>query len=306
MIKLKRAKEDPILSPTNYSWENKLVFNPGAIEYDNKIILLYRAMGIEDEVSRIGIANSDDGINFVRSQYPMYYGGDHPSEILGIEDIRVVKMGDTYYLVYTAVSPRKLGSFDSKFKGNIDKKPQIGLSTTQDFLTFMDYDVIIPGIEGKDASLFPEQINGEYILIYREGSTKTFLADSTKINYWPQRFFLFENRPQFWDSKRVGIGAPPIKTDKGWLLFYHGIDDKDIYRLGIIFLDLKDPRKIIYRSPEPIFEPEASYERFGYVSNVVFTCGAIEKDDKYFVYYGAADQVIGLATVEKKDVLNLI
>ncbi len=305
MIKLKRAKENPILSPTNYPWEDKLVFNPGVVKYKDKIRLLYRAMGTKDEISRIGIANSDDGIHFVRDQYPMYYGGDHPSEILGIEDIRAVQMGDTYYLTYAAVSPRKLGSFDLNATGSIDRKPQIALSTTMDFVTFMDYDVIIPETEGKDASFFPEQINDEYILLYREGSDKTFIADSTKVNYWPQRFFLFDKRPGFWDCKRTGIGSPPIKTDKGWLLFYHGIDDKDVYRLGVIFLDLTDPRIILYRSPEPIFEPEAPYEKFGYVSNVVFTCGAIEKDNKYFVYYGAGDEVIGLATIDKKEILSL-
>lgn len=305
MIKLQRYKENPILTPTNLAWEDISVFNPGVIFFKNQIRLLYRALGTQDQISRIGTAKSTDGFYFLRDKYPIYYGGEHPSDILGIEDIRATQIGDTYYLVYTAVSPRRMGTENVKWNTGF-KKPQIALSTTKDFHTFLDYDVIIPNIEGKDATLFPKQLNGEYLLLYREGPDKTFLADSPRLDYWPERYFLFDKRPGFWDSKRVGIGSPPIETEKGWLLFYHGVDEKDVYRLGVMFLDLEDPRKILYRSNEPIMEPETPYEKLGYVPNVVFTCGAIEKDDMYFVYYGAADQVIGLATIAKRDILSLI
>lgn len=306
MIQLTRAKENPILIPTAFAWENLSVFNPGVIRYKNQIRLLYRALGKQDQISRIGTAKSTDGIHFTRDPYAIYYGGEHPSDILGIEDIRAVQMGDTYYLVYTAVSPRRMGNPNPEWKNDGGKKPQIALSTTKNFHEFLDYDVIIPDIEGKDASLFPKKsTTDEYWLLFRAGEGQTFFANSPHLTYWPERYPVFDKRPGYWDSEKVGIGTPPIETEKGWLVFYHGIDKKNIYRLGIMFLDLADPRKVLYRSPFPIFEPEANYEKFGFVPNVVFTCGAIEKDATYYIYYGAADETIGLATIEKKLVMQL-
>lgn len=305
MVKLQRVKENPILAPTDLTWENSQVFNPGAVIHEGKVLLLYRAMGTQDNLSRVGLAVSDDGIHFTRNKTPLYYGGGHKTENLGIEDIRIVEINDTFYLTYASVSGRPSGKLNLKWKDLGARVPHISLSTTKNFIHYLDYDVVIPSREGKDATLFPKKINGEYLLLFREGPNKTFIADSPHLDYWPQRFFLFDKRPGFWDSYRAGIGAPPIETEKGWLLFYHGVDEKFVYRIGIMFLDKDDPRKILYRSAEPVFEPEESYEKKGVVPNVVFTCGVIEKDDTYFVYYGAADTVVGLATVEKKDVLNL-
>jgi len=307
MISLTRAKENPILTPSDLPWENMLVFNPGAIVHKKQIYLLYRAQGKDDPFSRLGIAKSTDGIHFTRSQDPLYYGGSHTSDSLGIEDARVVKIGDTYFITYTAVSENKGANINPLWNQQIAKKAQIALSTTQDFKNFLNYDVIIPESEGKNASLFPKKSNtGEFWLLYRIGGGQTFFANSPKLSYWPETYPLFDKRPGFWDSVRVGIGAPPIETEKGWLLIYHGIDEKNIYRLGVIFLDLYDPRKILYRSPFPIFEPQADYEKYGYVPNVVFTCGVIEKDDMYYVYYGGADEVIGLATIKKREILGLL
>lgn len=304
IIKLQRAKENPILTPTDLPWENMLVFNPAAVVSDGRIYLLYRALGKEDQISRFGLATSTDGIHFARQEYPVYYGGQHKYEMLGIEDPRVVKIDDTFYLVYTAVSEDKTAIVNPNWK-EVAKTPHIALSTTKDFIHFFDYGVIIPDINGKNASLFPKKSGDEYWLLFRDETGMTRFANSPRIDYWPETYPLFTRREGFWDCVRIGIGAPPIETEKGWLLFYHGVDEKNTYRLGLIFLDLEDPRKILYRSAEPIFEPETDYEKVGFIPNVVFTCGAIEKDGKYFVYYGAADQVIGLATAEKKDVLSL-
>ncbi|MDP2632415.1 MAG: glycosidase [Candidatus Curtissbacteria bacterium] len=302
MVKLTRAKENPILTPSDSSWENMLVFNPGAVMVEDKVYLIYRAMGKNDIKSRLGLAISSDGIHFEREKWPLYSGDGLPDESLGIEDARIVKIDDTYYITCTAVS-EDTGAEVANWKG---KRPQIALSTTKDFKTFVDYDVIIPHLLGKNASFFPKKMNGEYWLLYRAGLGKTYFAKSTTLVDWQNNTHsVFEQRPGMWDSAKCGVGAPPIETEKGWLLFYHGVDEKNIYRLGIMFLDRNDPTKILYRSPEPIFEPEADYERFGFVPNVVFTCGAIEKDGLYYVYYGAADHVIGVATVEKKLVLNL-
>ena len=107
-----------------------------------------------------------------------------------------------------------------------------------------------------------------------------------------------------WDSLKVGISAPPIKVDKGWILLYHGVSDEDHnYRVGAVLLDSKDPTKIISRTDEPIFEPETAYEKVGQVANVVFPCGAVKIKDKIFVYYGGGDSITGVATVEVEKLL---
>lgn len=301
MVKLVRAKENPILAPSDLSWENMLVFNPGAIMVEDKVYLIYRAMGKNDPHSRLGLATSRDGIRFERIKDPLYSGGGHPDESLGIEDPRIVKIDDTYYLTYTAVSE----NFETEVTYREGKRPQIALSTTKDFKTFVDYDVIIPNLLGKNASFFPKKINGEYWLLYRAGEEKTYFAKSTSLTDWKDTREVFEQRPGMWDSVKCGIGPPPIETEKGWLLFYHGVDQTHKYGLGIMFLDLQNPQEILYRSPEPILEPLEDYEKYGFVENVVYSCGAIEKDDLYYVYYGAADRVIGVATIERKLVLNL-
>ncbi|MBP6044933.1 MAG: glycosidase [Microgenomates group bacterium] len=305
MVKLQRSDKNPILSPSNLPWENMLVFNPGAIMIKDKVYLIYRARAKDSIYSRLGLAVSTDGINFERFNEPMYYGKNHVDESLGIEDPRVVMIDDTVYLTYTAVSEDLDAEVNPNWKEKIAKKPRIALSTTKDFKEFVDYDIIIPGLSGKNSSLFPKIINGEHWLLYRAGAGKTYFAKSSNLTSWRNASPVFEERPGMWDSVRTGIGAPPIETSKGWLLFYHGVDEKNTYRLGIMLLDLHNPLKILYRSPEPIFEPETDYEKFGYINNVVFTCGAVEKDGKYFVYYGAADEVIGVATVEKELVLGL-
>lgn len=301
MVKLVRAKENPILTTSDLSWENMLVFNPGAIMVEDKVYLIYRAMGKNDPISRLGLATSHDGIHFERKKDPLYSGGGHPDESLGIEDPRIVKIDDTYYLTYTAVSE----NFETEVTYREGKRPQIALSTTKDFKTFVDYDVIIPNLLGKNASFFPKKINGEYWLLYRAGEGKTYFAKSSSLTDWKDTREVFEQRPGMWDSIKCGIGPPPIETEKGWLLFYHGVDQTHKYGLGIMFLDLQNPQEILYRSPEPILEPVEDYEKYGFVRNVVYSCGAIEKDDLYYVYYGAADCVIGVATVEKKLVLDL-
>ena len=113
-------------------------------------------------------------------------------------------------------------------------------------------------------------------------------------------------REDSWDCAKIGAGAPPIKTEKGWLMFYHGVDEKKVYRLGVALFDLKNPAKLIARQDEPILEPVEDYELNGDVPNVVFVCGAIEKDDSYYVYYGGADKVIAVATVNKEDALDFV
>ncbi|MGD0577048.1 MAG: hypothetical protein ABSA74_03175, partial [Candidatus Staskawiczbacteria bacterium] len=164
-----------------------------------------------------------------------------------------------------------------------------------------------PGIDDKDACIFPEKINGKYFVIHRIGEDiNSAFCDTLDFDgkNWLEGYRWIYPRKGMWDSKRIGIAAPPIKTKAGWVLLYHGISDEDnFYRVGAILLDLKDPTKILSRSDEPIFEPEEIYEKEGIVSNVVFPCGAILQQNKIFIYYGGADKVIGVATIKLNDLL---
>lgn len=306
MVTLKRSLNNPILSPTRYPWENSVVFNPAAILIDSKTYLFYRAMGVHSYISRFGIAESYDGVHFLRHKTPMFSGFQIAADGLGVEDPRVVQIEGTFYFVYAAVSQDKTMIALDGVPDSIVRIPVVAIAATTDFKKFTNEGITLPTIIGKDASLFPRKINGEYWLLYREGVDKTYFIKSKNLNNWSEKQFVFDKRPGYWDSVRVGIGGPPIETEKGWLLFYHGFDEQLVYRIGIMFLDLNDPTKVIYRSPFFILEPEEPYEKQGLVPNVIFTCGTVEKDGVYYVYYGAADKYVGLATINKSEVLSLL
>lgn len=306
MTSLIRSNHNPILTPTAHAWENSLVFNPAAIIDNEKIYLFYRAMGSNDPVSRFGIAVGTDFVNFTRQDKPIFSGFNTPDDELGVEDGRVVKIHDTFYFVYTAVSQNKDAITPLGVPDTLVRIPQIALASTKDFKTYTNHGIIVPNTVGKDASLFPYKINDEYWLIYREGVDKTYFTKSKDLKSWSSKEFVFDKRAGFWDSMRVGIGGPPIETEKGWLLFYHGFNEDLIYSIGVMFLDLHDPTKVLYRSDVPILTPEEDYEKRGLVPNVIFTCGTVEKDGLYYIYYGAADKVIGLATINKSEVLSVL
>ncbi|OGY22297.1 MAG: hypothetical protein A2126_03920 [Candidatus Woykebacteria bacterium GWB1_45_5] len=307
-MKLTRCKNNPILTPTDNWWEEYLVFNPGVAVYQDKIYLLYRAQG-RDKISRFGLATSVDGFNFERFTNPIFEGDENNKfERLGVEDPRITKIDDTYYIFYTAasvypLSEAKKTEFTPSLSSKVPWRVRASLMQTSDFKTFDRIGIALPDTDTKDLALFQDKIDGKYFMLHRM-YPNMYLASSSDLKTWQDLGIFAQTRPGSWDEERIGVGAPPIKTEKGWLLIYHGVDQNKIYRLGVMLLDLNDPTKILYRSSEPIFEPEASYEKEGYVKNVVFTCGAIEKDGQYFVYYGAADKVIGLATIGKEELLT--
>ena len=303
MIKLKRHPSNPILAPSHHWWENKSVFNPGAAIYRGKIILLYRAIG-DDNVSRLGYAESSDGIRFSRLELPRYDSPiDDPFERLGAEDPRITKMDHSYYTLYTAVSVysaltnnRPTASISTS--KNAPFRIRVGVVTTHDFKKFMHHDVLFGGLDTKNATMFPGRINGNYHVLHRV-HPNIALAKSQDFRRWSHRV-IASPRPGSWDARKVGVGAPPIKTRWGWLLFTHGVDERSRYHLGIMMLDRDHPERVIYRSKQPILSPETSYEQGGLIHDVVYTCGAVLWKDFYYVYYGAGDSVIGLATVSLK------
>ncbi len=291
-MKLKRYEGNPILKPKpENEWESETVFNP-AVVYDKGLFhLLYRAMG-RDGVSRIGYAVSVDGFKFFRFDKPIFT----PKQIQeprGCEDPRVVKIEDTFYMTYTAYSERGV---------------RIGLATTDNFIQWKRYDIEWAERNDKDAVLFPEKIDGKYVLLHRPMHKEPmgiWISYSDNLADWyGQQEVMGPGEEGGWDGWKIGAGAQPIKTEHGWLLIYHGVDTEEVYRLGVAMLSLENPSKLLYRYPEPILEPEMDYELRGDVPRVVFTCGACEVRDKYYIYYGGADSVICVATVGKEEMLE--
>lgn len=342
MIELKRAEENPILSPNkNVDWESEAVFNPGAILKDGKIYLLYRAIGEYDTyVSRIGLATSDDGVHFKRQSSEPIIKPEDDYDKWACEDPRVTKLGDTFYITYVALSQRIRGGGKPTYEIMHNLNSQTALVTTKDFVKFERHGIITPqNSDNRDVVIFPEKINGKFAILHRphrwcKNWFKNPNSKKIKVNI-PVPFDELPQRPSTWLSyssdlknwedhtllirsthehdEKTGPGAPVVKTDKGWLLIYHHVkkiyparQDKKkeiVYTAKAILLDLKDPSKIIAKIPYPILEPKEEYEINGDVNNVVFPTGVLIKGGELFVYYGATDKTCCLATVKLSDLL---
>jgi len=300
-VKLKRYHANPILSPNDNWWENRCVFNAGAAVSNGRVHLLYRAIG-DDNISRFGYASSADGLNFdVRADLPVCEPPlDDQWERLGCEDPRIARIGDTFYVVYTGAS-LYTADHGPTFGFGPPWRCRVSLISTRDFRHFERHGVILPDHDDKDAALFPDKIGGRYAMLHRI-LPDICVSYSDDLLRWGDTRRVIGPRPGFWDNNRIGAGNSPIRTDRGWLNFYHGVDEKRVYRLGILILDLEDPTKTVYRSDEPCLEPEDDYERDGPVPNVVFSCGAVEKDGQYLVYYGGADRCVAAASIRVDEV----
>lgn len=306
-MQLKRYRQNPILMPTKQPWENKWVFNCGVTEFEGRILLLYRAQG-DDNISRFGIAFSEDGYNISeRRPDPIFMPDpDNEYEVLGVEDPRISKMGENYYITYTAASlyPELDRNADTHSHGHKPWRVRVSLAHTHDFKSFSRHGVVIAHIDSKDAALFPEKINDQFVLIHRV-FPDIRLAIADNLQNFKERGPVLSPRRKSWDTERVGIGSQPIKTPFGWLAVYHGASShRNEYSLGLVLFDLDDPAVVIGRSLHPILEPETKYERIGQIPNVVFSCGAIVWENELLVYYGAADQVIGVASIDYDRVLD--
>lgn len=292
-MQLKRVGKGPILEPRkDVPWEKDTVFNAAAIYDKGKFHLLYRAVAHnpgDPNRSWIGYASSKDGVHFDRLDKPVLSPNTVPEESQGVEDPRVIKMGDTYYMCYTA--------YDLK-------RTQVALATSKDLVNWKREGVILSNTvlgNNKDASLFPEKIGGRYCLMHRP-EPDIYLSFGKDLHHWTDHVCIMKSEFA-WEAQKIGGGAQPIKTDKGWLMVYHGVDKASTYRLGIALLDLRDPTKVIKRQPEFILEPKLDWELKGDVNNVVFTCGAVLRGSELWVYYGCADTVIGLAKGDVKEFL---
>lgn len=306
----KRGLTNPIISPNPENrWEATATFNPAAIYLKNKIHILYRTLS-DDNTSFIGYASSLDGftiserlmdpIYFPREDFEMKKINNGNS---GCEDPRITQIGKNLYICYTA--------YDSI------GPPRVAISSisVSDFLAhkwnWTKPDLITPpGFDDKDTCIFPGKLREGYFALHRVGNEicGDYLSSLDFKNEVINKCIrIIGPRKNSWDSSKVGISAPPLKTKYGWLLLYHGVSKShNTYRVGVVLLDLKDPAIVLARSSDAIFEPEEDYEKIGVVNNVVFPCGMILKGDLLYIYYGGADKVVGVATMKLSILLSAL
>lgn len=332
-MKLKKDNHNPILEPNpKNSWESLAVCNPG-IWYENGIFyLLYRAAGHdEDHYVHFGLATSRDGVNFERvSDQPVFSPSADGPDAGCVEDPRIVKFDDKFYVTYAyrAYPPGQywklaydeVRSYDfgknapSVLTNNI---ANTGLAVSDDLKTFKRVGrMTLPQLDDRDVILFPEKINGKFVLLNRpkQWIGKAFGAEH------PSIWITYSDDLMDWDfstskllvkgeeswEKKVGGSTPPLKTHAGWLTLYHGVDDEGIYRVGALLLDLNDPARVIGRTMDFIMEPEYDYEVDGLYKGCVFPTGNVIVDDILYVYYGGADQYCGVATCLVGELISFI
>jgi beta-1,2-mannobiose phosphorylase / 1,2-beta-oligomannan phosphorylase len=342
----KRFPKNPLITPKDLKsgisgMEIVCLLNPGVFRYDNKIWLILRvaerpnqiegkisfpiynskgeieimSFGKDDPdldasdprvinyrkkdylttLSYLRLVCSDNGISFYEPDGYLPVFGKGELESFGIEDCRVASIDGYYNLTFTEVSPSGVG---------------VGLIQTKDWKVLERKGMIFPP-HNKDCAIFNEKINGKYFALHRPSSPELggnfiWLAQSPDLLHWGNHKCIAFSRPGMWDSARVGAGAAPIRTNRGWLEIYHGANKDNRYCLGALLLDINDPSKVIARTDEPIMEPIAPYEQTGFFGNVIFTNGHIVEGDRITIYYGASDEVICGAELSVSDILSVL
>src|SRR5229473_4073166 len=287
-----RASDEPILSPQGTTWESAGTFNPATIKHNGNIALLYRAQDASG-TSRLGYAESADGIHFTRRPEPVLSPETDYEKDGGVEDPRLQKVDDTFYLTYT---------------GYNKKDAQLCLATSHDLLHWERKGVILPAYKGnwnkgwtKSGAIVPQKIDGKYWMYWlgtaADKTDQMGLSYSTDLIHWTEATTtpVLPQRPGKFDSRVVEPGPPPILTPSGIVLIYNGADDNLIYRTGVAVFDRTDPRKLLSRTDEPIFAPEKEWEKAGQVPNVVFVEGMARQGSRWLFYYGGADKYVGVA-----------
>ena len=252
--------------------------------YDDRMLL--------SSMSHLRIARSSDGVNFAFDPEPAIVPST-PYEAYGCEDARITLVDGRYYITYTAVS---------------DRGVSVALASTDDFARFEKHGVIFHPYQ-KDVCLFPEKIRGMYLCRHRPYKSEfnpasIWTAYSPDLLCWGRHEMTLPPTPGTWESERVGAGAPPIKTEEGWLEIYHASDADGVYRLGVMLSDPQRPERVLTRSSRPIFQPEADYELAGVYGNCVFHNGlVVGEDHAVTVYYGAADRICAAAVTTVDELL---
>ncbi len=331
-MKLKRHDGNPILTPNPENpWEDLAVFNPAAW-YDKEkkeVILLYRSAESHEEYKcYFGLAVSSDGYTFKRiSDEPALCPSVDGFDASTIQDPRMIRMGDWFYVTYACrhypfgqfwkpageryCPPPRPGDFPRYLRSNATLT---GLLLTRDFKTWIRAGYLTdPLLDDRDVVLFPEKIGGRYCMLHRplewtgpgygvENAAPWISFADDPLGFRKSTLLI---RPQYpWEAGKMGINTPPVRTEHGWLTIYHAVGEDNYYRLGALLLDLDDPSRVLCRTPDWIMQPEEEYEMNGFYNGCVFPCGKVVINDTLFVYYGAADKYIGLATCSLRELLE--
>lgn len=322
---LKKLENNPIIEPSEKDWESKATFNAAAIEEEGEMHMLYRAVG-DDNRSVLGHAVSKDGVEIDhKSDEPAYDPGEvtnngEEKKIAdvssynsgggwrgGAEDPRLAEVGSKIYMTYTSFDGTHLPHVSMTY---IDK---------EDFLN-EDWNWSSPirlspeGEINKNWVVFPGKVNGKHAILHSLSPDilVSYFDDlEDEDNYPIHSYYDGEGmgRPNYWDGWVRGAGPPPIKTEEGWLLFYHGMDNAGSrkYKIGAFLLDLEDPTEVVARSSEPLIEPEKEYEdERGMKPGVVYACGADVLGSRLFLYYGGADTFLCAASIKLNNLLEKI
>ncbi len=290
-----RVSDAPAIAPRGEGWESAGTFNPAVARRGDKIVMLYRAQDRQG-TSRLGYAESADGVHFTRRDEPVLSPAEEYEKDGGVEDPRLVQFGETYYLTYT---------------GYNKKDAQLCLAISADLINWDRKGVIIPANKGnwnvkwtKSGAIVPEKIDGKYWMYFlgttADNRDQAGLASSTDLLHWTEatQAPVLPVRPGRFDSRVAEPGPPPVVTPNGIVLIYNGADDKLVYRTGIAIFDRNDPRNLLWRSDEPVFSPGKEWERVGQVPNVVFVEGMAQQGNRYLFYYGGADKYVGVAEAQ--------
>lgn len=329
-MRLRRYENNPIIAPNpDHTWESLATTNPGAWydEQHHEVTLLYRTAGDDPEhVIHLARAISRDGYSFERSDEPVLSPSKDGFDAGCVEDPRIVKYGEYYFITYAARffppgrywlndqapfrPPHCPEAFPRVLRTNATST---GLLLTRDFRSFIRAGRLTdPAVDDRDVILFPEKINGRYVMLHRPmdwvgkkyGTQHPGIWIATGKDILSLRDTRLLAKGKYDWERKIGGNTPPLRTPHGWLTLYHGVGDDGHYRLGAMLLDLDDPGHVLHRTPEWIMQPEESYELTGLYEGCIFPCGKVLIGEALFVYYGAADKYVALATCPLEELLD--
>lgn len=298
--KWKRLSTAPILAPRGHGFESAGTFNPAVVRWGRKFTMLYRAQDARG-TSVLGYATSQDGIHFTRRSAPVLTPQAPYERGGGVEDPRLARFNNTWYLTYT-------GYNNVDGRGPEHKDAQLCLATSCDLIHWQRQGVILAAYQGswnvgwtKSGAIVPEKINGRYWMYYlgdaRNRGSQMGVAESDDLVHWRNVLSrpVLTSRPGLFDSRVVEPGPPPVIVPQGILLVYNGADDHLVYSPGWVLFDLYDPTRVLARAGAPLLRPELSWEKVGQVPNVVFVEGLVRLPRRWLFYYGGADRTVGVA-----------
>lgn len=240
-------------------------------------------------ISHLRLARSDDGINFIFTNTRIMPETDY--EAFGIEDPRITEIEGRYYITYSAISEHGVN---------------VALMVTKDFHTFERLGIILP-FDNKDCVIFPRSISGRYRMFHRPSKSDfahldIWTAESVDLEHWGNHRIVTKARPTYQNCVRVGAGAVPFLTERGWVVVYHAADDKHRYHLASMLLDANNPNRVLMRSAKPLISATEEYEKNGFFRDVVFTCGLTRDGDDITIYYGVCDENIAMCKMKLAEI----